>query len=149
MHRLAFLHLRVIGKKMATEYIDSGCDIIAVVDPMTSQIDGLSPLRVLSSPLCHRLFLSISASMKAQRAHFLFAAMPSKILKPCVKCRPDNISIDENIPLDYVKEVALKHKLSFGGNMKLTVVMLMGDKNDVQTNALDCMELGGDYGFIC
>jgi hypothetical protein len=64
------------------------------------------------------------------------------------KCRPDNISIDENIPLDYVKEVALKHKLSFGGNMKLTVVMLMGDKNDVQTNALDCMELGGDYGFI-
>jgi thiol-disulfide isomerase/thioredoxin len=32
--------------------------------------------------------------------------------------------------------------------MKLTVVMLMGDKNDVQTNALECMDQGGDLGFL-
>jgi uroporphyrinogen decarboxylase len=63
-------------------------------------------------------------------------------------CKPDNICIDENIPLDYVKEVALKNKISFGGNIKLTVVMLMGTTNDVQENALECMDLGGKKGFI-
>ncbi|MCK5103962.1 MAG: thioredoxin family protein, partial [Cyclobacteriaceae bacterium] len=63
-------------------------------------------------------------------------------------CKPDNISIDENIPMDYVKDVALKHNISFGGNIKLTVVMLMGDQNDVQENALECMDLGGNKGFI-
>ena len=40
-------------------------------------------------------------------------------------CRPDNVSIDENIPLGFVKEIALKKGISFGGNMKLTVVLLI------------------------
>jgi MtaA/CmuA family methyltransferase len=134
-----------VGKMMATEYIDSGCDIIAVVDPMTSQIDPLS-FESFVSPYATAIFEHIREH-KAKGSFFVCGHAQQNIEAMC-KCRPDNISIDENIPLDYVKEVALKHKLSFGGNMKLTVVMLMGDKNDVQTNALDCMELGGDYGFI-
>jgi uroporphyrinogen decarboxylase len=63
-------------------------------------------------------------------------------------CRPDNISIDENIPLDFVKEIALPRKISFGGNLKLTVVLLMGDADDVKHDALNCLDLGGDTGFI-
>lgn len=64
------------------------------------------------------------------------------------KCRPDNISIDENIPLDFVKEKALKHGISFGGNLKLTTVLLLGTAEDTQQNALECIELGGKNGFI-
>jgi uroporphyrinogen decarboxylase len=51
-------------------------------------------------------------------------------------CRPDNVSIDENIPLDFVKEIALSKKISFGGNLKLTVVLLMGDTDDAKEDAL-------------
>jgi len=50
--------------------------------------------------------------------------------------------------LDYVREVCLKNNISFGGNMKLTVVLLMGTKEDCQTHAMECMELGGRKGFI-
>jgi uroporphyrinogen decarboxylase len=64
------------------------------------------------------------------------------------KCKPDNISIDENIPLDYVKEFASNYKISFGGNLKLTLVLLLGTKEDAQKEALECMDIGGNKGFI-
>ena len=62
--------------------------------------------------------------------------------------KPDNISIDENIPLDYVKKLCMSKRISFGGNMKLTTVMLLGTPNDNQMDAIECMETGGDIGFI-
>jgi len=134
-----------VGKLMTAEYIKSGCDIIAVVDPMTSQIDPQS-FETFVSPYATEIFKFIRDN-KALGSFFVCGHAQQNIEAMC-KCEPDNISIDENIPLDYVKEVALKHNLSFGGNMKLTVVFLMGDKNAVQTNALECMDLGGDRGFI-
>jgi uroporphyrinogen decarboxylase len=63
-------------------------------------------------------------------------------------CKPDNVSIDENIPLDFVKEIALSKGISFGGNMKLTVVLLMGNEDDCRENAIDCLDMGGKKGFI-
>jgi thiol-disulfide isomerase/thioredoxin len=64
------------------------------------------------------------------------------------KCKPDNVSIDENIPLEYVRDVALANEVSFGGNIKLTVVLLMGDEEASQRDALECMDIGGKRGFI-
>jgi len=63
-------------------------------------------------------------------------------------CKPDNVSVDENIPLDYVKEIALNKKISFGGNLQLTVVLLMGTEEESQKHALECMDIGGQAGFI-
>ena len=56
--------------------------------------------------------------------------------------------MDENIPLDYVKEMAEKYEVSFGGNMQLTVVLLMGTEDDSKCHALETMDLGGNSGFI-
>lgn len=134
-----------VGKAMAEYYIEAGCDIIAVVDPMTSQIDPTS-FETFVTPFAKELFGHIRA--KGALGSFFVCGHAQQNIEAMCGCKPDNISIDENIPLDYVKEVALKHNISFGGNMKLTVVMLMGDKNDVQENALDCMDLGGNKGFI-
>ena len=144
MHRLLSF-TSVIGKKMAKAFIEAGCDVIAVVDPMTSQIDGQS-FKTFVTPHASDIFRLIR-SEGALSSFFVCGHAQQNIEAMCL-CKPDNISIDENIPLDYVKEVALRHKISFGGNMKLTVVMLMGDKNDVQTNALECMDQGGDLGFL-
>ncbi|MCK5703883.1 MAG: thioredoxin family protein [Cyclobacteriaceae bacterium] len=144
MHRLLSFTTEV-GKHMAEYYIDAGCDIIAVVDPMTSQIDPVS-FETFITPGATELFEHIREK-GALGSFFVCGHAQQNIVSMC-GCRPDNISIDENIPLDYVKDEALKHNISFGGNIKLTVVMLMGDKNDVQENALECMDLGGKRGFI-
>ncbi len=134
-----------VTKVMAGGYINAGCDVVAVVDPMTSQIDPQS-FETYISPYATEIFEYIR-SQGALSSFFVCGHAQQNIEAMC-KCRPDNISIDENIPLDFVQTIALDHQISFGGNIRLTVVMLMGDKNDVQTNALECMDLGGETGFI-
>jgi MtaA/CmuA family methyltransferase len=134
-----------VSKSMAQRYIDAGCDVIAVVDPMTSQIDPLS-FETFITPYAITIFNLIR--QKGALGSFFVCGHAQQNIEAMCKCKPDNISIDENIPLEFVKEIAFRHQISFGGNIRLTVVMLMGDKNDVQTNALECMDQGGTIGFV-
>ncbi|MCK5821191.1 MAG: hypothetical protein KAH17_04875, partial [Bacteroidales bacterium] len=64
------------------------------------------------------------------------------------KTNPDNVSIDENIPLDYVRDICKKYGISFGGNLQLTLVLLMGSPEDCQKHALECMDTAGEAGFL-
>lgn len=130
---------------MADLYIQNGCDIIALVDPMTSQIDPNS-FETFVLPYAKEIFTEIR--QKKVLSSFFVCGHAQQNIEMMCKCQPDNISIDENIPLDFVKEKALEHKISFGGNMKLTVVLLMGTTEDVQHHALECMDTGGNKGFV-
>ncbi|HCY40957.1 MAG TPA: uroporphyrinogen decarboxylase [Prolixibacteraceae bacterium] len=125
--------------------IDAGCDVIAVVDPMTSQIDPLS-FETFVTPFASRIFDFVREKQKL--SSFFVCGHAQQNIEAMCDCRPDNISIDENIPLEYVKEIALSKNISFGGNMKLTVVLLMGDADDAKHDALACMDSGGNLGFI-
>jgi uroporphyrinogen decarboxylase len=134
-----------VAKKMSDFYMDAGCDVIAVVDPMTSQIDPMS-FETFVTPLATDLFSHIRN--KGKLSSFFVCGQAQQNIEAMCDCKPDNISIDENIPLDYVKEIALEKKVSFGGNLKLTVVLLMGNAEDSQNDAIQCMDLGGKKGFI-
>ena len=140
-----FTFCKKVAKRMVDYYIESGCDVIAVVDPMTSQIDPAT-FEMFVSPMMVEIFDYIREK-KALSSFFVCGHAQQNIEVMC-KCKPDNISIDENIPLDFVKEIALQHGVSFGGNLQLTVVLLMGTQEDVKFNTLDCMDLGGETGFI-
>jgi MtaA/CmuA family methyltransferase len=135
--------------KVAISYsemlLDAGCDMIAVVDPMTSQIDPLS-FETFVTPYVSQIFDFVRK--KDKLSSFFVCGHAQQNIEAMCDCRPDNISIDENIPLDFVKEIALSKKISFGGNLKLTVVLLMGDPDDCKHDALSCLDLGGNQGFI-
>ena len=64
------------------------------------------------------------------------------------RCECDNISIDENIPLEYVIDICKKRNVSVGGNIKLTVTMLFGSVQDNINDAMNCMAIGGTKGYI-
>ncbi len=134
-----------VGKAMAGYYMQAGCDVIAVVDPMTSQIDPDSFELFVTRPVSE--IFDFIRSGGALSSFFVCGHAQQNIEAMCA-CKPDNISIDENIPLDYVKEKALERNISFGGNMKLTTVLLMGDEEDAQHEALECMDMAGNKGFI-
>lgn len=140
-----FVFCEKVAKRMADYYIDAGCDVIAVVDPMTSQIDPVTFETFVTPPMT-QIFQHIRE--KGALGSFFVCGHAQQNIEVMCGCKPDNISIDENIPLDYVKEIALRHKISFGGNLQLTVVLLMGTPEDAAFNALDCIELGGERGFI-
>lgn len=134
-----------VGIKMADYLMEAGCDVIAVVDPMTSQIDP-DTFESFVSPYATKIFSFVRENKKL--SSFFVCGHAQQNIEAMCDCHPDNVSIDENIPLDFVKDIALKKEISFGGNMKLTVVLLMGNEDDAREEALNCLDLGGKKGFI-
>lgn len=130
---------------MSAAYIDVGCDVIAVVDPMTSQI-GPDQFIEFVTPFVSGVFESIRRQ-NVLSSFFVCGHAQQNIPAMC-ECRPDNISVDENIPLDYVRDECLHRNISFGGNMQLTSVLLLGSEIDSQHNAIACMETAGEKGFV-
>ena len=130
---------------MSQYYMETGCDIIALVDPMTSQI-GPEQFVTFVQPYVTQIFQAIR-SRQVLSSFFVCGHAQQNIPVMC-DCQCDNISIDENIPLDFVREECIKRHISFGGNLQLTRVLLIGKPLDAQRNALACMNTGGDLGFI-
>jgi MtaA/CmuA family methyltransferase len=134
-----------VAMAMAGYYLEAGCDIIAVVDPMTSQI-GPDQFSQFITPPMTALFEHIRSG--GGLGSFFVCGYAQQNIEVMCDCKPDNVSIDENIPLDFVRDICLEREISFGGNMKLTVVLLMGSPDDCQEHALETMELGKRKGFI-
>ncbi len=134
-----------VGIRFSEFLLDSGCDVIAVVDPMTSQIDPVT-FETFVTPYARNIFEYVRHRKKL--SSFFVCGNARQNIEVMCDCQPDNISIDENIPLDYVKEIALKHGISFGGNLKLTSVLLLGNELDSRKEAVHCLDLGGKRGFI-
>lgn len=134
-----------VCKNSARMYMDAGVDIIAVVDPMTSQISP-DHFREFVSPYVIPVFDYIRSRGKGSSL-FVCGNAKNNIEEMC-KCHSDNISIDENVPLDYAKNLCTKYGVSLGGNIKLTVTMLFGTPLDNINDAKNCMQIGGNKGYI-
>jgi len=134
-----------VGLAMSRYYIEAGCDVIALVDPMTSQI-GPDQFTQFVTAGATRIFDSIRAQ-GALSSFFVCGHAQQNIGVMC-DCRPDNVSVDENIPLDFVRDECLKRNISFGGNLQLTTVLLLGTEFDSQKNAIACIDVGGARGHI-
>ena len=130
---------------MSRYYIEAGCDVIAMVDPMTSQI-GPDQFTQFVTPYAAEIFESIRR--QDALSSFFVCGHAQQNIAVMAECNCDNISIDENIPLDYVRAECEKHGISYGGNLQLTSVLLLGKPIDAQKNAIACMEIAGETGFI-
>ncbi len=130
---------------MSGYYLEAGCDVIAVVDPMTSQI-GPDQFYRFVTPYAKRIFSAIR-ERKGLSSFFVCGHAEQNLAAMC-ECGPDGVSVDENISLEYARDVCLPRHVSFGGNMQLTTVLLLGSPEDAQRNALACMDIAGDTGFI-
>jgi len=134
-----------VSQFMAEEYIKAGVDIVAIVDPMTSQVDTDS-FETFVQPYATEVFDNVRE--KGALSSFFVCGNAKQNIEAMCNCKPDNISIDENIPLDYVRDVSLAKGVSFGGNIQLTVSLLIGTEEDCERDALACMDTGGRKGFL-
>lgn len=136
---------RDVGTAMSRWYIEAGCDVIALVDPMTSQI-GPEQFEQYVTPHVQEIFQEISGA--GALSSFFVCGHAQQNIPVMTRSGCGNISIDENIPLEFVREECRRHNISFGGNLQLTSVLLLGTPVDAQKNALACLEVGGEEGFI-
>ena len=134
-----------IGCKMAQAYMDAGADVIAVVDPMTSQI---SPEHFVSfvAPYANQIFDVVQA--RGRPSSLFVCGDASRNLAEMSKTSCDNLSIDENIPLGLLRDHSRTSGKSFGGNLKLASVLLFGDEDDCRLDAIRCIDVAGGAGFI-
>lgn len=134
-----------VGKVMIDGYLDAGCDVIALVDPMTSQISP-THFQEFVTPGCVELFSYVRD--KGALSSFFVCGDALKNLEVMCDCRPDNVSVDENIPLDNVKSICLEKNVSFGGNLRLTTALLNGSPEQNSIYAYQCLKTGGTKGYI-
>ncbi len=134
-----------VGMKVAQGYLDNGADVIAVVDPMTSQISPEHFKEFCSGPMNHIFDLVRS---KGGCSSLFVCGDATRNLEVMGATTCDNMSIDENIPLEKVRDVTRAHDKSFGGNLRLTVVLLMGDEDDARLDAIRCIDIGGGCGYV-
>jgi len=144
VHRLMAFGAEV-GKAVSGYFLDAGCDVIGVVDPMTSQI-GEDQFKQFVTPYARPLFQSI-AKRNGLSSFFVCGHAQQNIAAMC-ECEPHNICVDENIPLDFVRDVCGQHGVSFGGNLQLTTVLLLGKPEDAERNAVECLGVGQNKGFV-
>ena len=135
---------RDVAIAMARYYLDAGCDVIAVVDPMTSQI-GPDQFVEFVTPYVSPVFESIH--QREALSSFFVCGHAQQNLEVMCESGPQNICVDENIPLDFVRDICREKGVSFGGNLQLTTVLLLGSVADAEKNAAECLAIGENTGF--
>ena len=136
---------RQVTERVADYYIDAGMDVIAVVDPMISQISADHFQQFVGEAATH-VFDFIR--QKGACSSFFVCGNATPVLEVMSQCKPDGISVDENVNMGYAKEIADKYELSYGGNIPLTTVMLLGDQADNMQSALELINACSGPGFI-
>lgn len=136
---------KCIGYRMADFYLDIGCEVIAVVDPMTSQI---SPQHFHDFVAPYLNFIFEKIREKGALTSLFVCGDATKNLEVMSRTMCHQISIDENIPLELACKIAHAHGKSVGGNLKLTSVLLFGKPKDAMLDAIRCIDTAGTKGFV-
>jgi len=126
-----------VVQRMAEFYTQAGMDVIAVVDPLVSQISPKHFERFLSADF-QCVFRSIR-SINVFSAFFVCGDATKNIEVMC-KTDPDCIAVDENIDLPFVKTITDRYNITIEGNIPLTTHMLLGTQQDNIKYVLDMMD---------
>ena len=131
--------------RSADIYLDHGADVIAVVDPMTSQISP-DHFEQFVTPAMNRVYDHIRA--RGGLSSIFVCGDVTRNLEVMVKTTADCISVDEQIDMEKLRGLCEAENKSFGGNIKLTAVLLLGDEDDARMEVHDILRKSGNKGFI-
>ncbi len=134
-----------VCKDLSKMYAATGVDIIAVVDPMTSQIAPKQFERFVKPATIELNRYVKSLGLKV--TSFCCGDATKNIELMC-QTETDGIAFDENVSMAYAKDIATKYKVSYGGNLPLTTVMMFGSPLENVEEARKEVEIGQGVGYI-
>lgn len=123
--------------RMAEYYIEAGMDVIAIVDPLISQISTAHFEQYMTAPYTE-LFQFIRA--KGAFSSFFVCGDATRNIEAMCQTNPDSISVDENVNLLAAKAITDKYNVVIGGNIPLTSIMLLGNQQDNMKFAVDLLD---------
>ena len=130
-------YCRDVALRMADLYREAGMDVIAVVDPLVSQVSPRHFKRFLSGP-----FGTIFDGVRQAGAFssFFVCGDATKNIEVMCQTGPDSISVDENIDLPAAKAITDRYNITIGGNIPLTTRMLLGTQQDNMKFVVDLLD---------
>lgn len=126
-----------VALRMAALYREAGMDVIAVVDPLVSQVSPRHFKQFLLQPF--QEIFSVVRQSGAFSSMFVCGDATKNIDVMC-QTGPDSISVDENIDLPKAKQVTDRYNLTIGGNIPLTTRMLLGTQQDNMKFVVDLLD---------
>lgn len=134
-----------ITRKMGEWYMETGAHVVAVVDPMTSQI----------APKHFEAFVAPYVKPVIDEVHgrggivtLFCCGNATKNIELMMQSKPDAIAFDEQVDLQFVKDLADKYKVAFEGNIPLTTTLLFGSPKECVADIKKRIEIGGRTGYI-
>ncbi len=126
-----------VAQRMAEFYVEAGMDVIAVVDPLVSQISPKHFTRFLHTPFTE--LLAYIRQLGAFSAFFVCGDATKNIEVMC-QTAPDCIAVDENIDMVAAKPITDRYNIGIEGNIPLTTCMLLGTQQDNMKYVLDLLD---------
>lgn len=130
------------GKRMSDYFIEAGMDVIAVVDPLVSQISSQHFEDFLSGPY-KELFDHIRG--KGVFSSFFVCGDATRNIEAMCQTGPDSICVDENVDIIAAKAITDRYNIVIGGNIPLTSIMLHGSQQDNMKYVVDLLDKLPEY----
>lgn len=130
-------YTKEVAKAVSGYLVEAGIDIVAVVDPLISQISSAHFAQFMGKPFTE-LFEHIR-SLGALSSFFVCGNATMNI-EPMCRTKCDSLSVDENVNLAFAKKITDTFGISIGGNIPLTSVMLFGNQQDNMKTVVDLID---------
>jgi MtaA/CmuA family methyltransferase len=132
-----------VGTKAAEFYAEMGCDIIAIVDPVASQIKS-ETFKEYVTPNCQDAIKAIHDAGKT--SSFFICGDCTKVMRDVCELGTHGFAIDEQLNMNFVRDIAREHNVGFGGNLKLTLALSLGLLSP-REDAIVSLAAGGHIGY--
>ncbi|MDR3576100.1 MAG: uroporphyrinogen decarboxylase family protein [Anaerolineaceae bacterium] len=143
--KLIVTYVRDIAKEMIDFYLEAGMDVIAIVDPLASQISPKQFAQTMSEPYQY-LFDYIRA--KGAFSSFFVCGDATKNVEVMCQTGPDSIAVDENLNMITTKQITDRYNITLGGNIPLTTKMLLGTQQDNMKFVVDYLDKIDHHNLI-
>jgi len=136
-HRALLAYCKDVALRMSALYQEAGMDVIAVVDPLVSQVSPRHFKQYLLEP-----FRDIFDDIRQAGAFssFFVCGDATKNIDVMCQTNPDSISVDENIDLPNAKAITDRYNITISGNIPLTTRMLLGTQHDNMKFVIDLLD---------
>lgn len=131
--------------KMNDLYIKAGMDVIAVVDPVVSQISPRTFEEYLTKHF-QKIFSEIK--IKNKFSSFFVCGDATKNLALIAETNPNSMFVDENIDMVKAMNIVKPKNIVLGGNIPLTTVMLFGTQQDNMKYVINLIDDIGKENLI-
>ena len=134
-----------ITRRMGEWYMETGAHVVAVVDPMTSQI-APKHFEAFVSPYVKPVIDEVRG--KGGIVTLFCCGNATKNIELMMQSKPDAVAFDEQVDLQFVKDLAYKYNVAFEGNIPLTTTLLFGSPRECVADVKKRIEIGGKRGYI-